>query len=285
MVFLKGMPVCEEWQALAREFYTDSHKYWPKREDDAAKCAAAADNQKKWNQIARQTRMEQERRGEKPKDGEDLLAAQLAAGKSRRSYRDFLQKFAVLHEELHADPEEFDLSYYTYGLSVYGNLPLIEPLESREVKKIREFVIVIDTSYSTSGELVEQFLRETANILHQSDSFFARSVIRVLQCDNVVRSDAKITGEQEMEAFLRDFTLLGGGGTDFRPAFSYVNDLLEQGELKELAGLLYFTDGKGRYPAKRPDYRTAFLFLEDYDEAAVPPWAMRLLLEKEEFLN
>ena len=94
----EGMPVCEEWQALAREFYTDSHKYWPKREDDAAKCAAAADNQKKWNQIARQTRMEQERRGEKPKDGEDLLAAQLAAGKSRRSYRDFLQKFAVLHE-------------------------------------------------------------------------------------------------------------------------------------------------------------------------------------------
>ena len=88
-----------------------------------------------------------------------------------------------------------------------------------------------------------------------------------------------------MEAFLRDFTLLGGGGTDFRPAFSYVNDLLEQGELKELAGLLYFTDGKGRYPAKRPDYRTAFLFLEDYDEAAVPPWGMRLLLEKEEFLN
>ena len=88
-----------------------------------------------------------------------------------------------------------------------------------------------------------------------------------------------------MEAFLRDFTLLGGGGTDFRPAFSYVNDLLEQGELKELAGLLYFTDGKGRYPAKRPDYRTAFLFLEDYDEAAVPPWTMRLLLEKEEFLN
>ena len=93
----------------------------------------------------------------------------------------------------------------------------------------------------------------------------------------------KITGEQEMEAFLRDFTLLGGGGTDFRPAFSYVNDLLEQGELKELAGLLYFTDGKGRYPAKRPDYRTAFLFLEDYDEAAVPPWAMRLCSRKRNF--
>ena len=117
--------------------------------------------------------MEQERRGEKPKDGEDLLAAQLAAwGKSRRSYRDFGRNLPCCTRELHADPSEFDLELLsTYGLSVYGNLPLIEPLESREVEKIREFVIVIDTSYSTSGELVEQFLRETANILHQSDSF------------------------------------------------------------------------------------------------------------------
>ena len=94
-----------------------------------------------------------------------------------------------------------------------------------------------------------------------------------------------IENAMQLKEYMSHFTVKGGGGTDFRPAFSYVNDLLEQGELKELAGLLYFTDGKGRYPAKRPDYRTAFLFLEDYDEAAVPPWAMRLLLEKEEFLN
>ena len=32
----------------------------------------------------------------------------------------------------------------------------------------------------------------------------------------------------------------------------------------------------------RPDYQTAFLFLEDYDDAAVPPWAIRLKLEPEE---
>ena len=188
------MPVCEEWQALAREFYTDSHKYWPKREDDAAKCALRRTIRK--SGIRSPGRPAWSRSGgREARDGEDLLAAQFGGGKNAdEAYRDFLQKFAVLHEELHADPEEFDLGYYTYGLSVYGNLPLIEPLESREVKKIHEFVIVIDTSYSTSGELVEQFLRETANILHQSDSFFARSVIRVLQCDNVVRSDAKDHG-------------------------------------------------------------------------------------------
>ena len=36
-------------------------------------------------------------------------------------------------------------------------MPLIEPLETRETYKIRDFVIVLDTSYSVSGELVEHF--------------------------------------------------------------------------------------------------------------------------------
>ena len=33
---------------------------------------------------------------------------------------------------------------------------------------------------------------------------------------------------------------------------------------------------------KKPEYKTAFLFLGAYDETAVPPWAMRLQLEPEE---
>lgn len=273
----------EQLAALEREFYTDDHRYWPKQQEDSAKQEMAAASQKKWNKIARQTRMEQQRKGDETKEGEELLAAQIAAERGRRSYRDFLKKFAVQREELHSDPDEFDLNYYTYGLKLYGNMPLIEPLESRETKKIREFVIVIDTSYSTSSGLVEQFLRETVDILKQSDSFFSDSVIRVLQCDNSVRSDVSIAGERELERFLAEFRLIGGGGTDFRPAFAYVNELREQGELLNLNGLLYFTDGKGIYPKKRPDYQTAFLFLEEYEDAAVPPWAMRLRLEPEEF--
>ena len=41
--------------------------------------------------------------------------------------------------------------------ATYGKMPLIEPLESRESKKIRDFVIVLDTSESTAGELVKNF--------------------------------------------------------------------------------------------------------------------------------
>ena len=47
---------------------------------------------------------------------------------------------------------------------------------------------------------------------------------------------------------------------------------------------MYFTDGKGIYPARRPPFETAFLFLEDgTPPPEVPPWAMRLILQPEEF--
>ena len=70
--------------------------------------------------------------------------------------------------------EEFDYVYYTYGLRLYENMPLIEPLEYKEVKRIREFVIAVDTSGSTSGDLVQKFLQKTYNILKTSESYFSR---------------------------------------------------------------------------------------------------------------
>ena len=169
-------------------------------------------------------------------------------------------------------------------LSNRHSVVIIEPVESREVKKIQEVVIVVDTSYSTSGELIHNFLKETYTILTEQNSFFAKSRIRIIQCHDQVRMDEEVKNSRELEQLLNRFTVIGGGGTDFRPAFAYVNELLEQGVLKNLGGLLYFTDGKGIYPKKRPEYKTAFLFLDDYDESAVPPWAMRLRVEQEDIL-
>lgn len=271
----------EEQESLMREFYTDDHRFWPKQEQATA--SGGQEAQKRWSSISRQTGMEQKRRGEEPKDGEEVLSTQLAAAKSRRSYREFLRKFSVLREELRCDPDEFDLNYYTYGLRLYRNMPLIEPLESREEKRIQEFVVVVDTSYSTSGELIQSFLRETFTILAESNSFFHRSRIHILQCDDKVRKDEVISSEAQLEAFFRDFEVVGGGGTDFRPAFSYVNRLIEEGAMKHLSGLLYFTDGKGIYPEKRPQYKTAFLFLEDYDDTRIPAWAIRMRMDPVEF--
>ena len=268
---------------LQQEFYTDDHRFWPQPGSRPSPANQKARNH--WNKIARQTRMQQEFHDKAPDSGEKTLFSQLKAEKSRRSYRDFLKKFTVLREELHCDLEEFDLNFYTYGLQLYGNMPLIEPVETREVSKIQEFVIVIDTSDSTSGELVKNFLRETFQILGQREYFFDSCTIRILQCDDRVRADQEITNLNQTDQFLAQFTMIGGGGTDFCPAFSYVSQLIENGVFSNLRGLLYFTDGLGVYPKKRPPYQTAFLFLTDFDESKIPPWAMRIRLEPEEFLS
>lgn len=270
----------EELIVLQREFYTDDHSFWMGDEKPSPMSISV---QNKWNKLARQTKLEQEQKGEEPKKGEELLRQQMQVERRRRSYKEFLKKFSVWHEEMGCDMDEFDMTYYTYGLSHYGNMPLIEPLESREVQKIKEFVVVLDTSYSTNGELIKNFLRETYHILTEQNSFFRTCHIRILQCDDKVEKDQVVTSQEELQRLCDEFEVMGGGNTDFRPAFTYVNDLIEKGVLKNPGGLLYFTDGKGTYPEKKPPYQTAFLFLDEYDKEKVPVWAMRLLLEPEEF--
>ena len=268
---------------LQKEFRADDHRFWPKPGDQSPQARQAADQ---WKNLSQQMQTELETRQKDPGQGGEALAMQVkAANRSRRTYRDFLRRFAVLREELKADPDSFDLGFYAYGLSLYGNLPLIEPLESRETIKIEEFVIVVDTSLSCSGELVKNFLRETYGILRQSESFFRRTNIRILQCDDRVRTDRKITDMDQLAAYMEAFQLVGGGGTDFRPAFRYVDGLIRAGEFHHLKGLLYFTDGLGRFPARRPAYDAAFLFLgSQYEDADLPPWAMKLVLDEREFL-
>ncbi len=269
-----------EREALHQEFFADDHRYWPQEE----RCQAVPQSARQaWSRAARQIRLEQRRRGEEPKEGERLMQAQFEAGRRKRSYRDFLRKFAVYREEMQVSLDEFDLNYYMYGLSLYGDMPLVEPLESSEVKKIQDFVVVVDTSYSTSGELVRGFLQETFDILKGQDDFFRHADIRILQCDEKVQRDDLVTSKEDLERLFRDFKIYGGGGTDFRPAFAYISELVEEGAFKNLCGILYFTDGKGIYPSRRPPCPAAFLFLEDYEEDKVPSWAMRLRVDRDEW--
>ena len=77
--------------------------------------------------------------------------------------------------------------------------------------------------------------------------------------------------------------ILGQGGTDFRPVFRYVEQLKRNKEFTNLKGLIYFTDGYGVFPSKKPDYDVAFVFVDDYENNPnVPPWAIKLVLQKNE---
>lgn len=280
----------EQLNRLQQEFYTDSHRYWP-GDDDQNKPETQMQG-RKWEQMGRQTQlsMEQEQAGRQASDaaGAQALQAQLQAARSRRSYKDFLRRFAVWREEAQVSDDEFDLGYYSYGLRTYGNMPLIEPLESREAKKIRDFVIVLDTSESTNGTLLQNFLKETFALLRAQDSFFRACRILVLQADDKIQEETWLTDLDALDRYTAQFTLTGGGGTDFRPAFARIDALRTDGVLRNLQGVLYFTDGKGIYPSRRPPYEVAFLFVENAGQTAdappVPPWAMQLVLQPEEFM-
>ena len=59
-----------------------------------------------------------------------------------------------------------------------------------------------------------------------------------------------------------------------------VDFLQGAGQLRNLRGLLYFTDGMGIYPTRRPPYETAFILLAEPPMSLdMPRWAIRLMPE------
>lgn len=236
-----------------------------------------------WKDIAEHIQIELETHLAKRGEGAGSLIDMLrAVNREIGDYGEFLRRFATLHEEMRVNDDEFDYIYYKFGLDRYGNMPLIEPLEYKEDKRIHDFVIAIDTSESCSGEVVQAFMNKTYNILKETESFHDRVNIHIVQCDAAVQEDTKITSLDQLELYLQDFELKGFGGTDFRPVFDYVDSLIEKGELTDLRGLLYFTDGEGIYPRRPPAYDTAFVFLDDgYSNPEVPSWAIKTLLNKD----
>lgn len=212
----------------------------------------------------------------------DMRQELKAINREKQDYGEFLKRFSVFGENLEVNDEEFDYIFYTYGMRLYERMPLVEPLEYKEVKRVREFVIALDTSESVSGDLVQKFVTKTWNILKQTENFFTKVNVHILQCGARVEEDVRITSQDEFDAYMRRMVLKGFGGTDFRPVFEHVDTLIRQHEFQNLKGMLYFTDGYGTFPAMPPAYEAAFVFLDQGREIPdVPVWAMRVLLTED----
>ena len=239
--------------------------------------------QEEWDGIYKQIEMDLRTAAVQEAETPGMLVAQIElAARKPVDYEAFLRSFASTEEDLRINDEEFDYIFYMYGFERYGNMPLIDPLEYQEVSCVREFVIAIDTSASCKGELVTSFITRTCEIL-QNTAQFGRDVnIHIIQCDARVQDETVITSLDQLSAYTSDLQVKGLGGTDFRPVFEHVNELVEGGEFENLRGLIYFTDGQGTYPEHMPPYDTAFVFLEESGiPVRVPPWAMKVVLDED----
>lgn len=235
-----------------------------------------------WSEISKQVAVEIEGFS----DGlpsENPLLMRLLNLRNRRTqdYRSFLRRFMSVTSSVRENPDEFDYIYYSYGLRTYGNIPLIDSTEYCDSPHVRVFAVAIDTSGSTMNGPVKRFVEEAFSALRQT-SPGTDCELHIIQCDDTVRSDVTVTCEADMLELMKSFKLEGGGRTDFRPVFDHIAREQAEGRLRDLKGLLYFTDGKGTFPTARPPYETAFVLNDpSFDGSPVPPWAIRITLDPE----
>ncbi len=269
-----------EW---AEYFAGDEHDLWYGDSGADYLIPADIDLEELWKDISRRMQTELEVFSKE----EGALTQNLREiNRVRYNYTEFLRKFGIHRETMKLSEEEFDNNYYTYGLDLYGNIPLIEPLEYKDNRNIRDFVIAIDTSGSVQGEVVQKFIQHTHDVLAGQSRLDSDLNMYILQCDDAVRDAEHITSQEDFERYLREKKINGLGQTDFRPVFEYVDGLIAEGKLHDLRGVLYFTDGKGRFPARAPEYDVAFIIHNDsLTDTWVPDWAMKIEMPAEEIMN
>lgn len=124
-------------------------------------------------------------------------------------------------------------------------------------------VFVADTSGSVGDEDMAQFISEAKSIIDEvlpETTYLVSCDAKVQKTDSISRGDSP-----------EDWGVLaaGGGGTDFRPPFRWVEN-----EGVEPECLIYITDGYGPFPDNAPEYPVLWVMTTEI----VPPWGESIKL-------
>lgn len=125
-------------------------------------------------------------------------------------------------------------------------------------EEMEDLIIGIDTSGSIDMDQLAQFNSELNDIV---DRFHCGV--------HVIHADAEFQKYERFEGYDTPFVIKpkGGGGTDFRPVFQYVD---KQG--LEGGCLLYFTDGYcDQFPKEEPTYPVLWVLYGGMDEESFKP--------------
>lgn len=143
------------------------------------------------------------------------------------NWRDILIRFIT--EKAYSDytwtkPNPRLMSMGTY-------LPKLESQETGEI------ILIVDTSGSIDGELLNEFATE----MYEVCKFTSKELL-------VIYVDTRVHAPEYIEDGLQ-LHPKGGGGTDFKPGFDYIEK-----EEKTPAAVIYFTDGFCDSYPNTPDY-------------------------------
>jgi predicted metal-dependent peptidase len=123
-------------------------------------------------------------------------------------------------------------------------------LPSNSSKHLR-LVIAVDVSGSVEKELLDTFLSEVSFVMEQTQNY----TIELLACDDTIQSHTSFYTGEPLEVLLK-----GGGGTDFRPVFRYIEEHFDNVRL-----VLYFTDLEGIFPKEAPLYSVKWVSPKEGD--------------------
>lgn len=135
-------------------------------------------------------------------------------------------------------------------------------LPSRESEGSGEIVVCIDTSGSLTADDLADFGAEIRSIVEDARP----SLTRIIYCDARVNKVVEFGPSDELV-----FEMVGGGGTDFRPPFHYLE---ENGITPKV--LVYLTDGYGPFPERESEFPVMWA-INNYD--VTPPWGEHLIVE------
>lgn len=123
-----------------------------------------------------------------------------------------------------------------------------------------EFVVIIDTS----GSIGQKELTEFASEIKSIHADVKPRKLHVLYCDAAVAHVDSFGPEDELH-----FAAHGGGGTDFRPPFDWIEK-----NCQDVKCAVYLTDGYGAFPEEQP---FPVLWAINNDQV-VPPFGEHLVL-------
>jgi len=173
-------------------------------------------------------------------DGIERLIPQTKVAKI--SWRELLYNYIQSHAKLDYSMFPANKKHLYRGFSL--------PSINSEMLKI---AVAIDTSASINEEELSQFLTELEEILQS----FRHYEIELIECDHKIQTTTRLTPLEPI-----NYSLKGGGATDFTPVFEYIENLNE-----DFKFLIYFSDAQGVFPKIEPIINTLWILTK---EAEVP---------------